>query len=205
LSTLPLSVSHWLGYRSPDKVYKPPPIWRIWMWSFLGAWMGICVLEVVFIYGTSFEHQHVPMIIGSFGASAVLLYGAIDAPLSQPRNVFGGHLIGSLVGVILNILLQQLPHFASSEQKEAVRWVTGATAVALTVIIMQITKTVHPPAGATAVLAVVQDNVVEIGWLYIGIVVLSATLQLVLALFINNIERRYPMYWWEPSPPLPNK
>ncbi|KAL0080168.1 HPP family protein, partial [Phycomyces blakesleeanus] len=201
LERLPLSISHWLGYRSPIKVYKPPPLWRVWIWSFVGAWIGICVLEVVFLYGSSFEKRHVPMLIGSFGASSVLLYGAIEAPLSQPRNVVGGHLIGSLVGVILCTLLQRLPNFDSVDQQEAVRWVAGATAVALTVVLMQITKTMHPPAGATAVLAVVQDNVVDIGWLYIGVVILSAVLQLVIALLVNNIERRYPLYWW--SPPLP--
>jgi CBS-domain-containing membrane protein len=43
------------------------------------------------------------MIIGSFGASAVLIYGAIRSPLAQPRNLIGGHVISAVtqIGIFL--------------------------------------------------------------------------------------------------------
>lgn len=75
----------------------------------------------------------------SFGASAVLLYGPSTAPFSQPRSLIGGHVLSALVGVIVYALL-------------GASFVTVALAVTLAVIVMKVTKTVHPPAGATALL-----------------------------------------------------
>ena len=34
------------------------------------------------------------------GASAVLIYGAVDAPLAQPRMLVWGHFIGALIGAL---------------------------------------------------------------------------------------------------------
>jgi hypothetical protein len=42
-----------------------------------------------------------PLLIGSFGASAVLLFGANDSPLTQPRNLVGGHVLSAIVAVII--------------------------------------------------------------------------------------------------------
>lgn len=64
---------------------------------------------------------------------------------------------------------------------------------------MALTKTVHPPAGATALLAVVDDGVVRLGWILVPIVMLGCVLMLVVALVINNIQRRFPQYWWSPE------
>ena len=47
------------------------------------------------------------MIIGSFGASAVLIYGAIRSPLAQPRNLVGGHMISAAIGVTAYKLLPE--------------------------------------------------------------------------------------------------
>lgn len=46
------------------------------------------------------------MMIGSFGASAVLLYSAWEVPLAQPRNLIGGHVLSAIVGVTI-----QYEHF----------------------------------------------------------------------------------------------
>ncbi|KAI8058655.1 HPP family-domain-containing protein [Gilbertella persicaria] len=199
LEKLPYFISHFLGYRKPD--YKPKilPAWRIYLWSFLAAWLGIAVLEIVFTYGPSFQAHQTPMIIASFGASAVLIYGAIDSPLAQPRNIICGQIIGAVAGVIISQLFLGIQHtWASEGQHIAVQWVGGSTAMALSLILMQITKTVHPPGGATALIAVTTLNVFEIKWFYIGVVALSAVLQVVIACLINNIERKYPLYWWTP-------
>ena len=82
-----------------------------------------------------------------------MIYGAIDAPLAQPRNVIGGQIIGSIVGVVITQLFLGIKHdWPSEEQRIAVQWVAGATAMATSLVIMQLTKTVHPPAGATALI-----------------------------------------------------
>ena len=77
------------------------------------------------------------MIIGSFGASAVLIYGAIKSPLAQPRNLLGGHVFSALIGVTCYQLLDS--HL----------WLAAAVAVATAIAFMHATKTLHPPGGAT--------------------------------------------------------
>ncbi|CAM0141761.1 unnamed protein product [Umbelopsis sp. WA50703] len=76
------------------------------------------------------------------------------------------------------------------------RWLAGSLSVATALVFMQYTRTVHPPAGGTALIAATQN---AIGWLYIGIVALSAALMITVALIVNNIERRWPIFWWTPA------
>ncbi|KAL7321587.1 hypothetical protein PS15m_001345 [Mucor circinelloides] len=200
LKKLPYALSHFLGYRGPDHALKKIPVWRIYIWCFIAAWLGIAVVEIIFAYGPSFQSHDTPMIVASFGATAVLVYGVIESPLAQPRNVIGGQVIGALVGVIISQLFLGIQtNWASTGQYTAVQWVGGATAMAISLLVMQITKCVHPPGGATALIPVVTPSFLEIKWFYIGVVVLSAVIQVFFACLINNIDRRYPVYWWAPS------
>ena len=64
---------------------------------------------------------------------------------------------------------------------------------------MTITNTVYPPAGATALLAAVDPQVEKLGWYLLPLVLLSATLTLIVSLLVNNIQRRYPTFWWTPT------
>lgn len=63
---------------------------------------------------------------------------------------------------------------------------------------MQVTKTTHPPAGATALLPATSREVWVVSWYFLPVVLLSSTLVLVTALFVNNLQRRYPVFWWTP-------
>ena len=95
------------------------------------------------------------MIIGSFGASAVLIYGAIKSPLAQPRNLLGGHVISALVGVTAFKLLT--PHL----------WLAAALAVSLSIAVMHATKTLHPPGAHRPDPAVISGaKVHNLGYLY---------------------------------------
>ena len=128
------------------------------------------------------------MIIGSFGASAVLIYGAIKSPLAQPRNLLGGHVISALIGVTAFKLFE--PNL----------WLAGALAVATSIAVMHATKTLHPPGGATALIAVISGAKVQnLGYLYALVPVgAGALIMLAVALLINNLapRRRYPEFWW---------
>ena len=128
------------------------------------------------------------MIIGSFGASAVLIYGAIKSPLAQPRNLLGGHILSALVGVTAFKLLT--PHL----------WLAAALAVSVSIAVMHATKTLHPPGGATALIAVISGaKVHNLGYLYALVPVAGgALIMLAVALLINNVapRRRYPEFWW---------
>ncbi|KAI8967746.1 HPP family-domain-containing protein, partial [Mycotypha africana] len=201
LSQLPRNISHFLGYRDPSsKPKKPLPLWRLCFWSFLAAWIGIAILEITFTYSKAFQSQHTPMIVASFGATAVLVFGVIESPLAQPRNIICGQIIGAIIGVIIAQLFLGIKSdwVETDPQFVAVQWVGGATAMALSLVVMQLTGTVHPPGGATALIPVVTTNILDLKWFYIGVVAVSAVLQVALACLINNVERRYPLYWWAP-------
>ena len=151
-------------------------------WSFIGAFFGIAT--IAYLQTTVLGEQDLVFIIGSFGASAVLVYGAIQSPLAQPRNLIGGHLISALIGVSIS---QFLPDIV---------WLQAPLAVASSIILMQITKTLHPPGGATALIAVCgPDRIQNLGFYYILFPVGTGVLILLIsALIFNNItsHRSYP-------------
>jgi len=134
-----------------------------------------------------FEKIDLLMIVGSFGASAVLIYGAVKSPLAQPRNLLGRHVRSALVGVACQQLFQPMP------------WLAAALAVSTAIAGMHATKTLHPPGGATALIAVIGgEKVHHLGFLYALFPVGGgALIMLAVALLVNNItkQRRYPEFW----------
>jgi len=153
--------------------------------SWLGAFLGIGF--IAFANYHVFARIDLLMIVGSFGASAVLIYGAIKSPLAQPRNLLGGHVLSALVGVAC----QQLFH--------STLWLAAALAVATAIAVMHATKTLHPPGGATALIAVIGgEKIHSLGFMYALFPVGGgALIMLVIALLVNNIpkSRRYPEFW----------
>jgi CBS-domain-containing membrane protein len=153
-------------------------------WSFLGSLIGIGACGL--LSARFFEPRDMTLIVASFGASAVLVYGAIKSPLAQPRNLVGGHVISALIGVASYSL------FGNT-------WIGAAVAVSFAVAAMLLTRTLHPPGGATALLAVIGSKQIhELGFLYALLPVgLGALVLLLVALIVNNLsrERRYPEYW----------
>ncbi len=165
---------------------SPPRVSLLEMaWSWVGAFLGIAA--VAYIHYHVFSDADLVMIIGSFGASAVLIYGAIRSPLAQPRNLIGGHMISAIVGVTTYKLL-------GSQM-----WLASSVAVATAIFLMHATKTLHPPGGATALIAVIgSQKIHSLGYLYVLLPAGSgALIMLIVALLINNISknRRYPEYW----------
>lgn len=154
-------------------------------WSWIGAFFGIAA--VAYINYNMLEGTDFVMVIGSFGASAVLIYGAIKSPLAQPRNLIGGHVFSAIIGVTCYQLLNSQ------------MWFAGAVAVATAIAFMHATKTLHPPGGATALIAVIgSEKIHNLGYLYAIIPAgLGAVIMLIVALLINNITRtrRYPEFW----------
>lgn len=153
-------------------------------WSWIGAFLGIT--PVAFLNYNLFAGDDLVYIIGSFGASAVLIYGAVRSPLAQPRNLVGGHIISAVIGVISYKLFYPFPWFAS------------AFAVATAIAVMHATKTLHPPGGATALIAVIgNEKIHELGFLYVFIPVgIGVLIMLAVALIVNNLakSRKYPEY-----------
>ena len=156
------------------------------MWSWLGSVTGIGILG--YLSSAYFEPRDLTMIIGSFGASAVLVYAAIKSPLAQPRNLIGGHILSGLAGVFCYQVFGK------------VIWAAAALAVSLSIALMLATKTLHPPGGATALIAVIGgEQVHNLGFLYAIVPAgLGAFILLIVALLVNNLSknRKYPEYWF---------
>ncbi|RDH35120.1 HPP family-domain-containing protein [Aspergillus welwitschiae] len=187
---LPRPISRFFGYR---KTLAPKPLGNlvIAFWSLIGVFCGVLVVAEVSEHIPSFQAHHAPIIVASFGAAAVLEFSAIESPFAQPRNAVLSQILASFVGVAIGKL------FALNENAHSMPQVGGALACAITTAIMTITNTVHPPAGATALLAVTQSY--DVGWYLILIMLLGCVLMQAVALVINNIQRRFPIYWWTPQ------
>lgn len=171
-----LRVSKYIIYKETLVDYKEH------FWSFIGAFVGIGL--IAFFQSHFLTKTENVFLIGSFGATSVLLYGAIQSPLAQPRNLIGGHLISAIIGVTI---YKTLPDII---------FLTAPLTVALSIVLMQITKTLHPPGGATALIAVIgSEKIKALGYLYVLFPVLAGVLiLLIVALIFNNItsHRKYP-------------
>lgn len=121
------------------------------------------------------------LVLGSFGASCVLIFGFPESPFSQPRNVIGGHVLASFIGLVFLSLL-------------GAHWWSMALAAGTTIAAMMITRTLHPPAGSNPLIIMLLAPT----WNFMLTPTLIGAVVLVLiALFFNNIpkERIYPRYW----------
>jgi CBS-domain-containing membrane protein len=154
-------------------------------WSWMGAFLGISA--VAYINFNMLNGTGAILLIASFGASAVLIYGAPKSPLAQPRNVVGGHVLAAVIGVIAYKLLFWEP------------WLASGVAVATAIAAMHLTRTLHPPAGATCLIAVIGgDRINALGFQYVLVPVAAGISILVLiAVIFNNISRtrKYPEFW----------
>ncbi len=161
------------GYKRTAPLVSPPPLDVIISW--LGAFLGITAI-------TLFARQYALPVVASFGASAVLIYGVPDAPLSQPRNVIFGHTLSATAGVSTFMIF-------------GLTWWSPALGTALALVVMLLTKTTHPPGGATALFAVLSKAHPN----YIFTPIMSgAVILVIIGLLVNNLSpnRHYPRYWY---------
>ncbi|KAF5663283.1 HPP family protein [Fusarium denticulatum] len=188
---IPYPVAYIFGYRrdKPKSIGSILPV----IWAFIGIFIALSVIELASERIPSFVERGAPIIVGSFGAGAVLEFYAIESPLAQPRNFFGGQLIAATIGVSIGKL------FLLSSNFHSIQWLGGAISCATVTSIMALTKTIHPPAGATGLLAVVDNRLLDLGWFFIPVVLFNCTIMFGVALLVNNIQRAYPVYWWTPE------
>jgi CBS-domain-containing membrane protein len=166
---------------------QSPP--RVSLREILLSWAGgiAGIATVVFLNDHFVAGTGRLLVIASFGASAVLIFGAIKSPLAQPRNLVGGHVISALVGVTVFKLLSPCI------------WLAAGVAVGTAIAVMHATKTLHPPAGATSLIAVIGGAKIQgMGYFYALMPVgAGALVLLAVALIFNNLPktRKYPEYW----------
>ncbi|KAA0082864.1 HPP family protein [Mycolicibacterium sp. P9-64] len=124
---------------------------------------------------------HDPWLIPPFAASMALVVGGAHFPLSQPRNVIGGHVMSAIVGVLVGMIgIDSL-------------W-AGALAGALALGTMKLLRLSHSPAAATAMIAVVPAIP---RWEFVVLVGTAAAILVAVGLVGNKINgAKYPHYWW---------
>lgn len=106
--------------------------------TLLFAFIGIAVMAAVNQYVAN------PYLLASFGSTAVLIYAAPKAPFSKPKNVFFGHVFSAIVAITLCIV------FDAVDILDDLNWMACGLCVMFAILVMILTGTVHPPAGATA-------------------------------------------------------
>ena len=124
-------------------------------------------------YFNSIDQTNV-WLIPPFGASLVLVIAVFDSPLAKPRNVFFGHVLSASSGVIVYYFLGESP-------------LSIALGVSLAIMIMLLTKTTHPPAGANPVIAILGAKSFEF---VIMPVAIGASFIVIFALIYNRIWNR---------------
>ncbi|MGF6773652.1 CBS-domain-containing membrane protein [Paraburkholderia sp. GAS199] len=138
--------------------------------GFIGGTLAIGVL------GALAKLTGLPLLIAPFGASSVLLFAAPDSAFAQPRNLVFGHLIAAAIGL-------------------AVFWIAGAgvwqaaVAVGAAIAAMQLTRTVHPPAGADPLVIMLAGGVAP-SFLVLPILAGVLLLQIMALLFNGAIRKR---------------
>ena len=117
---------------------------------------------------------------GSFGSSMVLLFGFPESPFAQPKNVFFGHLITALVGVIF-VNYISLPIY-----------INIALAVGAGIFFMILLNVVHPPAGGNPIIVIIGSASYEY---LISPIIFGCILILLLAILINKfvLQKNYPL------------
>ena len=117
---------------------------------------------------------------GSFGSSMVLLFGFPESPFAQPKNVFFGHLLTALVGVIF-VNYIPLPIY-----------INIALAVGVGIFLMILLNVVHPPAGGNPIIVIIGS--VSYDYL-ISPIIFGCIIILLLAILINKfiLKKNYPL------------
>lgn len=148
--------------------------------------LAACIAIALVIWASQqlAQSAHRPFVIASMGSSAVLLFAVFHSPLSQPWALVGGHLISAAIGVLC---AQHIPNPI----------VAAAAALGLSMFAMHWLRCLHPPAGATAVFAVIGGQPIQaLEWGYVfSVVGANVAFLLLIALILNNLlpGRRYPM------------
>ena len=121
-------------------------------------------------------------LIASFGSTMVILYGYPDSPFAQPKNIFFGHLLTALVGIILSNFLT-IPIY-----------ILLPVAVGLGVGLMIFLDVTHPPAGGNPIIVIIGG--VSFDYL-ISPVILGSIIILIFGVILNRfiLRKNYPVKW----------
>lgn len=153
---------------TPPAVFAPRSVlhehltsWTAWRTALVSGGGG--ALTILILSGAA-DLSHAALLVAPFGASCVLVFALPQSPLAQPKNVIFGHLISTAVGLAAFALFGAHP------------W-SFALGVGLAIALMQITGTLHPPAGADPIVVILA----KAAWPFLFTPVLVGAVAIVLA------------------------
>jgi CBS-domain-containing membrane protein len=155
---------------------------KSWKWlatMTLGAAGGGVAIAVMQVLS---DRTTVPLVLIPFATSIVLVMGSPDADPAQPRALVGGHLISTLIGLMVVKLVGPSP-------------IAAAAALALAMVAMHLARSFHPPAGIDPLIVVHND----LSWSFLLMPVAAGALLLgAFAFGWHNLTRRgsWPTRWW---------
>ena len=139
--------------------------------SGFGAFLCISLLA----YFNSYDESNL-WLIPPFGASMVLVMAVHESPLAHPKNVFFGHIISAFSGVFIYEIL-------------GFSFFSVGLGVGLAIFLMMATKTVHPPAGANPIIAILGAK--GVGFLMIPVAAGAAFIVLFAIIYNQLMKRKY--------------
>ena len=137
------------------------------------------IITIGILTSLTYKTEFGVFLLASFGSSMVLLYGYPESPFAQPKNVFFGHLVTSVVGLVVLYFIP-LPLF-----------MTIPLAVGLGVGLMILFNVTHPPAGGNPIIVIVGS--VSFDYLF-SPVITGTIIIIIFAIIINRfiLKKSYP-------------
>jgi CBS-domain-containing membrane protein len=130
----------------------------------------------------TFEASFGVWLVFSFGSSALILFVFHDSEFAQPKNIFFGHLISIIIGILINKLI-------------GISFLSLGLSVGVCVSVMMYLKIVHPPAAANPLIALFAD----VSYDFILFPIITGSMMLILVSFLINrfvLRRKYPKKWF---------
>jgi CBS-domain-containing membrane protein len=139
-------------------------------------------LVVALLALLTFEAPFGVWLVFSFGSSALILFVFHDSEFAQPKNIFFGHLISIIIGILINEFI-------------GISFISLGLSVGVCVSVMIYLKIVHPPAAANPLIALFAD----VSYDFILFPIITGSIMLILISFLINrfvLGRKYPKKWF---------
>ena len=137
------------------------------------------IITIGFLTALTYKTEFGLFLVASFGSTMVLLFGYPESPFAQPKNIFFGHLLTSVVGVIF-VNLIPLPIF-----------IMIPLAVGFGVFFMILAGVTHPPAGGNPIIVIIGSASFSY---IISPIIIGSAIVLVFGVVLNRfiLKKEYP-------------